>query len=137
MSCYLWRSQPRPPSPVRLTPRQRPRSLLDRTGTGQPVPVPAKRLPFFKVGKELKKCLSNSFSIEKIASWAENLYRDPRRFSPEVNDILDTLSMMSLGPEFYYSERELWLLADLMENNIDRPLEKLKIKNGDGDKITS
>ncbi len=33
--------------------------------TGQPVPVPAKRLPFFKVGKELKELvnLSKSFAI--------------------------------------------------------------------------
>jgi integration host factor subunit beta len=28
--------------------------------TGQPVPVPAKRLPFFKVGKELKEIVNNS-----------------------------------------------------------------------------
>ena len=35
-----------------------------RTGrnprTGEPVPVPAKRLPFFKVGKELKELVNNS-----------------------------------------------------------------------------
>jgi integration host factor subunit beta len=28
--------------------------------TGQPVPVPAKRLPFFKVGKDLKDLVNNS-----------------------------------------------------------------------------
>ncbi|MEO6418384.1 MAG: HU family DNA-binding protein [Polyangiaceae bacterium] len=28
--------------------------------TGEPVPVPAKRLPFFKVGLELKKLVNNS-----------------------------------------------------------------------------
>ena len=28
--------------------------------TGQPVPVPAKRLPFFKVGKELKEIVNAS-----------------------------------------------------------------------------
>jgi len=28
--------------------------------TGQPVPVPAKRLPFFKVGKELKELVNQS-----------------------------------------------------------------------------
>ena len=28
--------------------------------TGAPVPVPAKRLPFFKVGKELKELVNNS-----------------------------------------------------------------------------
>jgi integration host factor subunit beta len=28
--------------------------------TGQPVPVPAKRLPFFKVGKELKELVNGS-----------------------------------------------------------------------------
>ncbi len=27
--------------------------------TGEPVPVPAKRLPFFKVGKELKELVNN------------------------------------------------------------------------------
>ena len=28
--------------------------------TGEPVPVPAKRLPFFKVGKELKELVNDS-----------------------------------------------------------------------------
>lgn len=28
--------------------------------TGEPVPVPAKRLPFFKVGKDLKELVNNS-----------------------------------------------------------------------------
>ncbi|MEJ7731112.1 MAG: HU family DNA-binding protein [Polyangiaceae bacterium] len=31
--------------------------------TGQPVPVPAKRLPFFKVGKELKELVNSSRSF--------------------------------------------------------------------------
>ena len=31
--------------------------------TGQPVPVPAKRLPFFKVGKDLKELVNNSRSF--------------------------------------------------------------------------
>jgi integration host factor subunit beta len=30
--------------------------------TGQPVPVPAKRLPFFKVGKELKELVNESLN---------------------------------------------------------------------------
>jgi integration host factor subunit beta len=34
--------------------------------TGQPVPVPAKRLPFFKVGKELKELVNNSRGREII-----------------------------------------------------------------------
>lgn len=32
--------------------------------TGQPVPVAAKRLPFFKVGKDLKELVNNSSSFE-------------------------------------------------------------------------
>lgn len=31
--------------------------------TGEPVPVPAKRLPFFKVGKELKELVNDSRHI--------------------------------------------------------------------------
>ncbi len=31
--------------------------------TGNPVPVPAKRLPFFKVGKELKELVNNSLEL--------------------------------------------------------------------------
>lgn len=31
--------------------------------TGQPVPVPAKRLPFFKVGKDLKELVNDSRSF--------------------------------------------------------------------------
>lgn len=34
--------------------------------TGQPVPVPAKRLPFFKVGKELKELVNNSRHIALV-----------------------------------------------------------------------
>lgn len=34
--------------------------------TGQPVPVPAKRLPFFKVGKELKELVNNSRSRDGV-----------------------------------------------------------------------
>ncbi len=34
--------------------------------TGQPVPVPAKRLPFFKVGKELKVLVNDSRSFAAI-----------------------------------------------------------------------
>jgi integration host factor subunit beta len=32
--------------------------------TGQPVSVPAKKLPFFKVGKELKELVNNSRGFE-------------------------------------------------------------------------
>ena len=34
--------------------------------TGEPVPVPAKRLPFFKVGKELKELVNNSRLTSQI-----------------------------------------------------------------------
>src|ERR1041384_3033685 len=34
--------------------------------TGQPVPVPAKRLPFFKVGKELKELVNSSRHIPVV-----------------------------------------------------------------------
>jgi integration host factor subunit beta len=34
--------------------------------TGNPVPVPAKRLPFFKVGKELKELVNNSMQLQKL-----------------------------------------------------------------------
>ncbi len=38
--------------------------------TGQPVPVPAKRLPFFKVGKELKELVNLSKQRELEAAQA-------------------------------------------------------------------
>lgn len=34
--------------------------------TGAPVPVPSKRLPFFKVGKELKELVNESLQREKM-----------------------------------------------------------------------
>jgi integration host factor subunit beta len=34
--------------------------------TGQPVPVPAKRLPFFKVGKELKELVNGSRHVPMV-----------------------------------------------------------------------
>ena len=36
--------------------------------TGNPVPVPAKRLPFFKVGKELKELVNNSLELSQAES---------------------------------------------------------------------
>jgi integration host factor subunit beta len=35
--------------------------------TGNAVPVPAKRLPFFKVGKELKELVNDSIALRPIA----------------------------------------------------------------------
>ena len=34
--------------------------------TGEPVPVPAKRLPFFKVGKELKELVNSSRHVPLV-----------------------------------------------------------------------
>lgn len=39
--------------------------------TGNPVPVPAKRLPFFKVGKELKELVDSSRAHESPPSSGE------------------------------------------------------------------
>src|SRR4051812_18757296 len=36
--------------------------------TGQPVPVPAKRLPFFKVGKELKELVTEAGIFRSVAA---------------------------------------------------------------------
>jgi integration host factor subunit beta len=39
--------------------------------TGEPKPVPAKRLPFFKVGKELKVLVDQSRSVGPIVGGAD------------------------------------------------------------------
>lgn len=40
--------------------------------TGQPVPVPAKRLPFFKVGKELKELVDESRGIALVPDGSDD-----------------------------------------------------------------
>ncbi len=45
--------------------------------TGEPVPVPAKRLPFFKVGKELKELVNNSRHLAITGGEDSDEARDP------------------------------------------------------------
>ncbi len=52
--------------------------------TGEPVPVPAKRLPFFKVGKELKELVNASRSQPITGGADSDEEHDPDE--PEEND---------------------------------------------------
>ena len=59
--------------------------------TGEPVPVPAKRLPFFKVGKELKELVNNSRHLAITGGEDSDEVRDPDDPSdPDAGDADDS-----------------------------------------------
>ena len=80
-----------------------------------------------EIGKKLSQELEKEFGITKISNWACDLLGDARNEnSLELDEILRHLSLMEAGPEFAYSEQELKILAEILINNDDNPLEKLR-----------
>lgn len=87
-----------------------------------------------QIGFLLKNELKHSFSINKLSNWADNINFEVNEKSQEVEDILNRISLMYAGPEFEYTERELFLLADLLINNEKDALQLLE--SGSLEKMT-
>jgi hypothetical protein len=79
-----------------------------------------------EIGKELKNQLEKKYNIERISNWAYDLFISLRgELSPELDDILDRISLMAAGPEFEYTEQELKLLAELLINEEKDPIKQI------------
>lgn len=79
-----------------------------------------------EIGEELKNQLDKRYNIERIANWADDLFINLRgKSSPELNAILDRISLMTASPEFEYTEQELRLLAELLINEEKDPIKQI------------
>ena len=79
-----------------------------------------------KIGEELKKELNKGYSIERISTWACDLFVAIRgEHSFELDDILRHISIMGAGPEFEYTEQELNLLAELLIKEEKDPIKQV------------
>ena len=65
-----------------------------------------------KLGIDLKNLLSSSYDIRRIASWAYDLSLNYEEIPTELEEILENLSFMEVGPEFEYTEEKLRRLAE-------------------------
>lgn len=86
-----------------------------------------------ELGEEIKSLLIKEYSSEKISDWADRLLINMEEKS-EVYFILNRLSLMEAGPEFEYTEQELWMLAELLFAEVNDPIKQiddLKFKKND------
>ena len=73
--------------------------------------------------------LTTTKHVERISNWAYDLFISLRGEPyPELDNILDRISLMGAGPEFEYSREELRLLAEfrITTSLDDPPLEVFK-----------
>lgn len=71
-------------------------------------------------GKELKKKLSQQEDVYQIAEWSHKIYLEYEDLNDHVflRSLL-SLSMMELGPDFFYSIEELNSIADILISGKD------------------
>ena len=80
-----------------------------------------------ELGEFFKKELAKGFDIRRISLWADEKFIDMRDWrSVEIENILQNLMMMNAGPEFEYTENELNMLADMLINNEEDAINKLR-----------
>jgi len=79
-----------------------------------------------QLGRELKQILKKSCDPIMVAKWAERLHlNSPEDLSPELDDLLYAISMMSADENFEYTEEQLNLLADKLMNNEENALQQV------------
>ncbi len=84
------------------------------------------------LGTQLKIMLSTGFHIADIASWAYKLIRDFNNpYLPSLVKILEQISIMNLGSEFFLKEEELHEIADRWieegeYEELGKPLSEIK-----------
>lgn len=86
-----------------------------------------------ELGEEIKSLLFKKYSSENISDWADRLLINMEE-KTEVYFILNRLSLMEAGPEFEYTEQELWMLAELLIAEVNDPIKQiddLKFKKND------
>lgn len=80
------------------------------------------------LGNELLQCVQKqaTFDPSKVAYWAEGVqlcYKD--KLTKELDDILQVLMAMTLGPEFLYSEKQLCFLSERLISEDSDALNKM------------
>jgi hypothetical protein len=79
-----------------------------------------------KLGEELKTQLEKGYDIVKISRWAYTFYSHNCRFlNSSTEEILEYLFRMEDDPQFEYTEQELWLLAELLINEVKDPIKQI------------
>jgi len=77
--------------------------------------------------KEFKELLSKPYDPIQVADWAYRIKSDYDVDIPEeLNDIIDTLAIMSMGVEFEYSQEELLIVVDKLINNEKDPFQQMR-----------
>jgi hypothetical protein len=80
-----------------------------------------------ELGQDLKKQLEKGYNVIYISQWAHNKYIKNRNEPLQsVDNVLQALSLMEVGAEFEYTEKELVYLAELLINGEKDPLNKIK-----------
>lgn len=78
-----------------------------------------------ELGNQLKSLLIKEKDIKKISQWAFSLYSRLRLLDPSMQEILECLFSMEDDPQFEYTEQELKLLAEMLINNVEDPIQKI------------
>lgn len=79
-----------------------------------------------EIGKQLSKEIDKGYNIERISTWACDLFVAYRnKHCLELDDVLNHISLMDAGPEFEYTEQELRLLAEMLINEEKDPIKKI------------
>ncbi len=78
-----------------------------------------------EISQKLKEELDKGYNLTRISNWAFDVYITIRNDPTEVNSILERLSLMDAGTEFEYNEADLRLLVDLLNDEIENPLDRI------------
>jgi hypothetical protein len=77
-----------------------------------------------QIGEELKKELNKGFDIDRISNWALEMSIESRgENDKEVFDVLNSLCLMEMGPEFEYTEEDLKKLSEVLLNEEKDPIK--------------
>lgn len=83
-----------------------------------------------QIGRALQDELERGYDILRITRWAfSTFYNKIGEFTFDQKNILLTISIMEVDPQFEFSEDELSLIAEMLINNIDDPIKKINEMN--------
>lgn len=75
------------------------------------------------LGEELRKRINDP--LEQISLWAKEACKERKGLKPEIIDILERLSAISLSPQLQYRKEDLQYLALLLLTNAKSPILQL------------
>ena len=79
-----------------------------------------------ELGIVLRARLDQGYDVVKLSRWAYSLFfKNSERLISELDSVLEYLFSMEDDPQFEYTEEQLRVLAQLLIDNEDSPIEKL------------